>query len=305
MPTSDEQLVQQVVQRVLDALNQRDGGQSGAAPIHPPAGVCTGDYSKFTDRPDLQSQGQPQRDPAAAADLPGTAATATPADAPDTPQTPPGPPPLTGIVTAEQLREAVKASPDGKARLAPRARLTPLANDLVRERPGVVVRAASSPAPASASVSSVAAPVATGKPWLWWASGHCPAVQQLTNDRRDALRPSAARRDEAGLLQVVRDLAAGVAKKDLAGGVLFVRAAARPLLLANRSPALRAVAGHRADALEEAIADLAPNLLVLEYPRLSGELMRMLLDKVLATRPRPSAVLKRELDDLSRLPPSP
>ena len=73
----------------------------------------------------------------------------------------------------------------------------------------------------------------------------------------------------------------------LAGGVLFVRSACRPLLLANRCPNLRAVSTHRADALDRAIAELSPNVLILEYPRLSGEMLASLVEKVLSHTPAP------------------
>ena len=333
MPNRDEQLVQQVVQRVLEALARSDSGEAapaagsgGSAPIRPPVGVCTGDYSQFKDRPDLAAaglEGASQTDSQAGAErseAPGHApAVGTPVGEPDrtaadlpgsgsgpgSGTTAPGLPALTGIVTAEQLRAAAASAPDGKARLDAKARLTPLANDLVRESPALMVRVGgvASPAntPGGAGGSTGAGPATSGGTWLWWADGHCPGVQTLTNHRRDALRPSAARRDEAGLPQVIRDIALGVRGHTLAGGVLFVRSACRALLLANRCPNLRAISSQRPDLLEQAVAELSPNVLILEYPRLSGEMMAMLADKVLNHAPHPPAVLNRELRELSHL----
>ncbi|MFW6336364.1 MAG: hypothetical protein ACOC3G_04475 [Phycisphaeraceae bacterium] len=320
MPQNDEQLVQQVVQRVLAALERRESGGSApvagggaSASIRPPAGVCTGDYSQFKDRPDLagaspQAGGErseaPDSRPQAGAERSEAPGRSTPANL----STPAQPPALTGIVTAEQLRAAAAAAADGRARLDAKARLTPLANDLVRESPELMVRLGTSPSAAGAAgaagalASSAAATTpAAGSPWLWWADGHCPGVQTLTHQRRDALRPSAARRDQAGLSQVIRDIALGVHGQTLTGGVLFVRSACRPLLLANRCPNLRAVSSHRPDLLEQAVAELSPNVLILEYPRLSGEMMASLVEKVLAHQPHAPAVLSRELRELAHL----
>lgn len=299
MATPDDQLVQQVVKQVLEALQRRDAERAGDAPagIRPPVGVCTGDYSQFTDRPDLaggaassHSPGGGDRRDHGAATPAAASASGVHADLPG----PEGPPPLTGIVTAEQLREAAAASPDGAARLDAKARLTPLANDLVRESPGLVIRAGAT----SGAGGAGGAGAADALPWLWWAAGHCPAVQSLTQQRRGRLRPSGASRDHAGLSRVVRDVADGVAGRKLRGGLLFVSSAARALLLANRCPSLRAVSAHRPDTLDDAIADLAPNVIVFEYPRLSKEAMGVLLDKALHSEAKPSPTLMRELRDL-------
>ena len=56
---------------------------------------------------------------------------------------------LSGLVTAEQLQQAIEASNAGRAVLAPDARLTPLANDLVRQHPEKICRLGDGDEPAS------------------------------------------------------------------------------------------------------------------------------------------------------------
>src|SRR5690606_12906424 len=120
------ELVQKIAQQVLRAIQAQAGEAAGGpkaegpAPIQPPAGVCTGDYSKFPELVGRSVGARPQAAPTVIA--------------------------LSGIVTAAQLEAAIKASSDGVAVLAPDARLTPLANDLVRQKPGCIRRADAAPA---------------------------------------------------------------------------------------------------------------------------------------------------------------
>lgn len=259
MNLDDEQLVQRIAEQVIKAL-----GQPGApAPVHPPAGQCTGDYAKFTDRPDLAPEGR--QDP------------------------PPAAPVLRGIITAQQLQEAV--AKEGIATIAADARLTPLAADYAREHPSQVSRAA-----ASASAPGF------GPRYLYWAAGHCPAVQELASSHPSQLLPSAAARSSTGLLQAIRDLAAGVSRGDVAGGLLFVDDAARATVLANACPALRAVTGRDADAVRRAIESVAPNVLVIEHTRIPVSLIGSMAELMLAHDPRPSPTLVRELETMRRQP---
>ncbi|MCC6580800.1 MAG: hypothetical protein IT440_10195, partial [Phycisphaeraceae bacterium] len=160
MTPSDEQLVQTITQQVLAALgaspmvsgaNRGDSSASSvhAAEIHAPAGTCTGDYSKFKESP-------------------VTTATETEIAAAE----PASPAPMTGIITATQLQQAMSQSPDGVAVIAVSARLTPLANDLARQNPGKIRRAS----PLSANPGATGREATMDLPWLWWIDGVCPVV---------------------------------------------------------------------------------------------------------------------------------
>jgi len=282
MPPLDPQLVREITEQVVRALKaQQSGGAAGGgsrgrvpADTRPPVGVCTGDYSQFTDRPDLTPGGDgPAPDPA--------------------PDPRPQAPALTGIITADRLRRAIADAKGGPARLAPDAKLTPLANDFAREHPELIERV---------SVDSIdnRQSAIGNAPWLWWADGHCPSVLELANGLRSRLRPSAAPRSDAGLVQVVKRLAVGVDRGDLAGGggVLFVRHAARATCLANRCRGLRAAVGTCEEAVDQAVRDLGINTLIIEYPYTRPPAMQAMVRRVLSTTPKAPPHLQRQLDEL-------
>jgi ribose 5-phosphate isomerase RpiB len=268
MANIDQQLVKAIADEVMRAL-ERDPGSLPTA-IHPPAGVCTGDYSKFTEL-SARSIGATKPNPAPAA-TPRVAA-------------------LTGIITADQLRDAMKAAPDGVALVAKNARLTPLAQDLAREQPDKLRRV--DPASIAEGRPSTSPP-----PWLWWADGHCPHVQTLTADHRGRLSATVASRDSRGLLHVVRELARRVRLGEVSGGVLFVESGALAMCYANRCRSLRAVLGTCVEATKQGVRDVGLNVLVVEYRHVKAHTMREMVEMVLASRPAAPPQVQRELDEL-------
>ena len=275
MADIDPQLVAQITKAVIDAL-QQDGNSASHPPasIKPPIGVCTGDYAQFTDRPDLKLDAERS-------------------EAPDPPPAAlPDPPPLTGIITAQQLHDAIAHAPDGVAVIAHDARPTPLANDFIRENPDQVHRVV----PTNARHATAA----LGQPWLWWADGHCPAVVATTTGLGGKVVPSGAARSEAGLTQVIHDLAHGVRQRSVLGGLLFVRSAARAIVLANRCPHLRAVVGSCPEAVEQGIAQVGANVLIVEYPYVNAERLAAMVTRMTQSKPVVSAHVERELADLHR-----
>lgn len=267
MATIDEQLVRRIAEQVIAQLN---GGAPSAppaspAPIRAPAGVCTGDYAKFTDRPDLvrvPSASGGGAKPPAAADASGDA-------------------PLTGFVTARHV-DAV-AGP--VLPLAFGAKLTPLARDRAKER-GLTVR----------RVSADRKPSPKATVWHWWIAGQCRAVDGVTAMLRAALTPLPAKRELSQLHRVVADLAQRIRTGRAAGGVLFVPSAARAICYANRCPSLRASVATCGEAVEQSIAELAANVLVVEYPHHGEKSMHAMVERfVTADRkalPRVEAQLK-------------
>ncbi len=281
MADIDRQLVQRIADEVLAALRARTPGDAGkTASVRPPIGICTGDYSKFEE---LRGKGigapPPPTPPQATPDDPRPAST----DRADVD-------PLRGFVTAEQLRAAATTGGDGVAVLAVDARLTPLANDLVREGAVKIRRVGTGEARATAS--------AGGQTWLWWADGFCPTVQNLVGEYRNRLLPITGDRSAVGLASVVRELAKRVKEKRAAGGVLFVRSGALAMCYANRCRSLRAVLGTCDESVDEGLRELAANVLVIEYPHSSGDKARGLVERLIRSSPKPSPVLDRELREL-------
>jgi len=265
----DPNLIRQVVEQVLTQLASAQPGDGVATPnaasIHPPAGVCTGDYSKYTDRPDLARGGTwspTQQTP--------------PPSHPVTPGAPQGVV-LTGIVTAEQLQQALKQG--SPVKLAADARLTPLANDLARELPKPLERLAVGAMSGAASQGSAA-----GR-WLWWADDFCPHLSTLSQTHRAALQPSASPRSEAGLAQTIDELERMVSRGELTGGVLFTRRRALTACLANKRSSLRAAYASSVPCVEAAMADIALNVLIIDHHAVNPQTMDAMLHRFTAQRP--------------------
>ena len=273
MPKDQQQLVEMVTREVLAVLAARGMMGGPPAPIQPPVGTCTGDYSKFEElRGRLTGGGDQGHVPPS---LPAPAA-----------------PPLAGIVTARQLQDAIDASPDGVAAVAPDARLTPLANDLVRQEPQKIRRTA------FAAATQTNPLAADDLPWLWWIDGQCPAATQITQQRAAVLQPSGSARHGAALGQVVREVATALRSGRIAGGFLFVPNAARAMCFANRCASIRAVVGSCSKAVEQGVTELGANVLVIEYPHIAPTSMAAMVDRILRQPPKLPAHVQRELNDL-------
>jgi len=294
MAEIDPQLVARITRAVIDALQRGEGEASaesntgGPASIKPAIGVCTGDYSQFTDRPDL---GRGKANERVDANAKPTAKRSEASDMTASPA--PTPPALTGIITAQQLQDAIVAAPDGIATLAPDARLTPLANDHVRENPRCVRRLENRAAAASVDALH-------GAPWRWWAEGHCPAVAATMQQLTGVAVPSGAPRTEAGLSQMIRDLAHGVRHKSTRGGLVFVRSAALAVVMANRCAPLRAIVGTCPDAVEQGIKQIGANVLIVEYPYVNAERLAAIVNRMTRSVPAAPPHLERELAELHR-----
>ncbi len=292
MTDADRQLIELITQQVLSILQQRGpsvatnattGGVRSDAPaaIAPPIGVCTGDYSQFPELAGRRVGAQPRQ----ASPASGASATSNANHAPV----------LKGIITADQLQEAMDTSSDRIARLAADARLTPLANDLTRQYPQRVVRMSAGEAMSAGNTATK-----MSSAWLWWAEGPCSSVDAVVAEQRDTLRPITARRSACALPQVVRELAAAVRDGRAAGGVLFVATAARAMCMANRCPSLRAVLGTCDKAVEQGITELGANVLVIEYPTFGKRAMRAMVERFIAQTPQPPAAIEQMLTELQR-----
>lgn len=291
-----EQLVKLITQEVMAILAKQggtgdaatsgqqarsDSGSANPARAHiaPPIGTCTGDYSKF---PELKGRISGS----------ATANSVTPVSTP-TPAPTAAPVALSGIITATQLQAAMNAATDGVALLTHDARLTPLANDLARQHAKRVKRLA----PSSAFVSNLQP---ANLPWLWWIEGSCPVVQQVTTQRTNQLRAIAQAHHDKALVPVVRELASAIRNKQAAGGLLFVRNAARAIVYANRCASIRAIVGTCGEAVEQGITEIGANVLVIEYPHHGPKSTSAMIDRLIGQHPSVSPATERELADLHR-----
>lgn len=267
-----------------DSVGDAPSPSALRAEIHPPIGVCTGDYSKFEELKGRLNAPSPASSSAGQAEpLPIPTDQAA----------------LTGIVTEQQLREAMQRDAQGVALIAADARLTPLANDLAREKPQQVKRMGQS-ADARQMHTRAANPTGSALPWLIWCDGRCPAVDLIQQRYAAQLRRTAARTDPAAVSNLALDLAGLVRSGQVAGGLLFVATAARAMCFANRCRSLRAVLGTCDEAVQQGIDELGANVLVVEYPHVGRRMMIAMVERMMAQRPRTEPAVQRILAQLER-----
>jgi len=297
MTPEEQQLVQLIAREVIAQLAKKQAGgvtseavaaqvarqvaaSEPRADVRPPIGGCTGDYSKFPELAERLNPPKPAKVDSGSQPAPAMSA-------------------LTGIVTENQLREAIKASPAGVALLASTAKLTPLANDFARQFPQKIKRVDATTASASNNAAAKAGS-ANDLPWLWWIQGQCPVVQKVVGERSARLRTMSAPRQAESLSSVVRELAQAVKSGQAAGGLLFVPSAARATCLANRCQSLRAIVGTCGEAVEQGIRELGANVLIIEYPHHGPRSVSGMVDRMLGQRPEVPASVQRDLADLHR-----
>lgn len=277
---------------------------SSPAPIHPPIGVCTGDYSKFEELRGKLNIAPAVASPAApAAVIAKVSAAPAPAHNPaPKPAIPPvaasraasgsvssaagAGPVLGGMVTEKML----KAAGSQVIQLAARAKLTPLALDYVKSNQLKLMTASDPLRPASGGASAAAAP------WLAWIEGSCPASARVAGQFTGKL---AMLQEAADLVEAIHELDERVKAGSISGGILFVKSAAKALCYANRCTSLRAALGHCLGAVRLAVDSLAANVLVLEYP-FQPYYPMLGMARLFLAAPRPSTqAIEQELARLS------
>jgi ribose 5-phosphate isomerase RpiB len=217
------------------------------------------------------------------------------------------------IVTARQLEDLHrKAGGNGQILLPYRARLTPLAQDWVKAKRvtlgfGEIASATAPATPTEEKKDACCTKCAhdTGKccssSFLWWCDGPCgPAKAVVTNFEKEAgikaldVQPGANK-----IVSVIKKLAAQVKAGEAAGGVLMVESGAAALVYANRCPSLRAIIGTCQDAVEQGIAQVAANVLVIEYPHKTLQQMKNMLGRFVKAKRELSEDAKRNLQELA------
>jgi ribose 5-phosphate isomerase RpiB len=173
------------------------------------------------------------------------------------------------ILTQRQLEQLHNGN--GQIVLPYRARLSPLAQDWVRKKKIDIgyadVTADLSPKLGASSPLPAQSPAQHAK-WAWWCDGPCgPAKAAITNLSREAnLATMQIPSEQKHLSLAIKTLASDIGSQKLDGGILLVKSGATAMVLANRCPALRAVLGTCLDSVEQGIAQMAANVLVIEHP---------------------------------------
>lgn len=228
--------------------------------------------------------------------------------------------------TARQLEALHRESgSNGHLVLPYRARLTPAAQDWVRlkkialgysEDGATAFRGRSQNADSSAVTSTgpktgdVPSPAkradgsaaASGAgTLLWWCDGPCGVAKAaITQQQRESLLRGIDLPSDAGqLVPVVKRLANEIKTGSATAGVLVVKNASAVMVFANRCPSLRAVVGTCLDAVEQAIVQVAANVLVIEHPYKTLSQIKTMLARFARAKRELSPDVQRQLAELA------
>jgi len=208
------------------------------------------------------------------------------------------------IYTARRLEELHKSN--GHVVLPYGARLTPLAVDWERAKR---IQVGYGPDEMVKEPKAAAAPVDAAKPqaaavagsFLWWCDGPCGAAKAAVGaiGKESSMLPLDVPAEAKQLVTAIKRVASSVKDAKAAGAMLLLNSAGAAVVLANRVPALRAIVGTSLESLEAAIAGVAANVLIVEYPRKSFSEIRNLLSRFVRAKRELSNELSRQLQDLS------
>ena len=203
------------------------------------------------------------------------------------------------IYTARQLEQLLKAH--GKVILPYRARLTPLARDWAKLKKIAVAYSDFDSPLLKPADGTVAAKKEVTLPLLWWCDGASGVAKAaLMSAAREAnLVPMAILQDSSRAVSAVRHLVTEVKAGHADGGVLVASNSAAALMYANRSSVLRAILGTSHAAMEQAIRELAPNVLVLEDQRQTLQQAKNMIVRFARGSRKPSEAIERELKELA------
>jgi hypothetical protein len=211
------------------------------------------------------------------------------------------------IFTARQLEDLHRAN--GHVVLPYGARLTPLAVDWARAKkivvgygPDELVKSQGNGAAKGIAIADGAkAQAGAAGAFLWWCDGPCGAAKAAVGALAKESNLSAVETpaDVKQLVPVIRKMARAVKEGRAAGGLLLVQSASAAVVLANRCASLRAIVGTTLESLESGIAQVAANVLIVEYPNKTFPQIRNLLSRFVRARREVDAELKRQLEELA------
>ena len=202
------------------------------------------------------------------------------------------------IYSARQLDQLHKAH--GKIVLPCGARLTPLARDWVKSKK-IAIEYSDVEAPLLKPADAGGAKEKKSLPLMWWCDGAAGVSKAalMAASKEANLVPMTILQDSSRAVSAVRHLAREVKAGHAEGGVLIAGNSAAALMYANRCSVLRAVMGTSHAAMEAAIRELAPNVLVLEDQRQTMQQAKNMILRFALAKRQPSEAIERELKELA------
>lgn len=213
------------------------------------------------------------------------------------------------IFTARQLEDLHRnAGGNGHLVLPYGARLTPLGADWIRAKkiglgygPDELVKQSNGNKPVEAVGATAHTTSAVSGGYVWWCDGPCGAgkAAAVAVGKESNLSAIDEVADSKRLVTVIKRIAGDVRDGKSAGAVLMVASGGAAIVLANRSPLLRAVMGTTLDSLEAAVNSVAANVLVIEYARKSFPEIKNLVSRFVRAKRSLSAELCKQMQELS------
>jgi hypothetical protein len=211
------------------------------------------------------------------------------------------------IFTARQLEDLHRnTGANGQIVLPYRARLTPNAQDWVRQRKidvgysDVDASAVHKAATTSIGRADAGSPASATR-FVWWCDGPCgPAkAAMVTQAKESALTESSIAQDANHLIPAIKHVAAEVKSGRATGAVLLVQSAAGATVYANRCPSLRAIPGTCLDAVDQGVSQVAANVLVVEHPYKTLSQVKNLVSRFIRGKRELSDDVSRNLSELT------
>ena len=208
------------------------------------------------------------------------------------------------IYTARQLADLHKSN--GHVVLPYGARLTPLATDWARAKkiqvgygPDELVKLQG--ALGAGGVGKAATTQATAGAFLWWCDGPCGAAKAAVaaQAKESSIGAVDLPADVKQLFTTIKRIAAAVKDGKSVGGVLLVQSAAAAIVLANRCPSLRAIVGTTLESLEAGIAQVAANVIVIEYSGKTFPQIKNLISRFVRAKRDLGEDVKLQLQELA------
>lgn len=207
------------------------------------------------------------------------------------------------IFTARQLEDMYKAN--GQIALPYRARLTPLAQDWVRQKGIKIgyadVQAPSKSEPSKPATTNSSAASSDSSAWVWWADSPCgPAKAALMSVAKEFnVGTAEIPLDTKHMVEAIKSIAQLLKTEKIAGGILFVGNGALAMVYANRCPAIRAVLGTCLEAVEQGVRLVGANVLVIEHPYKTFQQTKTLMARFVRGKRELHTDVQRDLTDLS------
>jgi ribose 5-phosphate isomerase RpiB len=203
------------------------------------------------------------------------------------------------IFTARQLEELHRSN--GHVTLPYRARLTPLAQDWIRQKK-IAVGYADVEVKSPSAITHEASPaVSQIRPFVWWCDGPCgPAKAALMAQAKESsLNELGIASDANHLVPAVKQIADELKNNRIDGAIVLVKTGAEAMVYANRCPSIRAVLGTCIDAVEQGISRMAANVLVIEHPYKTLSQVKNLLGRFVRGKRQLSDEVRARLKELA------